>query len=267
MAFKRQIKNSCLITQPKKSLWIWFSPRVGSTVLCQLLKDTQLAGNPQELFNVETENGISLTTHYSVKDYSELRDKLWQIGCSPNGVMSCKDSLFSARWNPQIAEVARLKQQDDLSFESVWGDLFPNCVHVFLTRRNKLRQAVSWWKAIKSEIWHLKQGEEDHKDLVFYEQNYNLDALTHLLKECMLREAATQAYFEQNQIVPLTLVYEDMIQDFQGAVAFILHALGEEGMVTGQAVPELKKTASPKSEIWVERLRNDLQSNWDKVAY
>ncbi|MEM8585040.1 MAG: Stf0 family sulfotransferase [Bacteroidota bacterium] len=255
------------MSQPSKSLWIWFSPRVGSTVLCQLLKDTQRAGNPQELFNVETENGISLTAHYGVKAYSELRDKLWQIGCSPNGVMSCKDSLFTSRWQPLVKQLAQLQNRSEHSFDAVWGDLFPDCTHVYLTRRDKLRQAVSWWKAIKSEIWHLKQGEEENMDSFFYEENYNLDALTHLLKESSLREAATQAYFEQNGIVPLTLVYEDMIHDFQGAVDSILHALGEEGMIASETVPELKKTATPMSEIWVERLRSDLQSNWEKVIY
>ncbi|MEM6397924.1 MAG: Stf0 family sulfotransferase [Bacteroidota bacterium] len=253
--------------KPRKSLWIWFSPRVGSTVLCQALRDTGVAGQPEELFNIETENGQTLADTFGETSYQSIRAKLWERGCSENGVMSCKDSLFTARWKPLCYEMATLRNTSDHSFESLWGDLFPNCIHVFLTRRDKIRQAVSWWKAIKSKTWHLRTGESHQVEADFYEANYDFNALNHLFKECVLREAATQAYFTKNAIVPITLVYEDWVADFQGSIAQILLALDEDPNRAVDVLPTLLKTASQGSEIWVERFRAELQTGWEKIAY
>ena len=119
-----------------------------------------------------------------------------------------------------------IKNSDDLNHDNIWSDIFPNCQHIFLTRRNKIRQAVSWWKAINNNIWHLKSNDISKETDSFYEKHYDFDALSHLFKEANLRECAIQAYFEKYQIKPLTLVYEDYIQNFEESIYTVINYLG-----------------------------------------
>lgn len=253
--------------KPTKSYRIWFSQRNGSTVLAKSLENTGIAGKPLELFNVDNR---SLHEHYGAKTYQELLQELWQCGMTSNGVMSVKHCLFSSRLTQIQREIADLKGISDVSqfaVEDFFNDLFPNCKHIFLTRRNKVRQAVSWWKAIKDNQWHLTSGQKHRNEKAFYEAYYDFDALSHLLKETVLRECQIQSYFSKNDIQPLTLVYEDFIQDFPKTIRQVLDFLEIDHTDLEIGAPPLSRTATSLSEIWVQRFRADLQQGWDKQIW
>lgn len=112
---------------PTRSFWIWFSPRTGSTLLCKALEQTGLAGKAGEFFNFENE---TLRAYHAVQDYPNLQKNIWELGSSKNGVLGIKYSLFHASFLPIAQEMIHLQ-------------------HIYLTRCNKIRQAVSWWKAIQ----------------------------------------------------------------------------------------------------------------------
>lgn len=246
--------------QPEKSYRIWFSQRNGSTLLCKGLEDTGIAGKPGEYFNV-MEFG-SLSEKYGTSSFAELKSKLWTLGSTSNGVFGIKHSLHTA-WHRKIfAEFKRLQGFDenlDVDKEELLKELFPNCKHIFLTRRNKVRQAVSWWKAIKDHKWHLSPQQENEERTEFYESNYDFDAIHHLFREAVLRECTIEEYLSTHQIQPLTLVYEDFIQDFEQTIKVVLSYL--EIDFDEEAIPNmgLKKTANAHSEQWVQRFRSELQ--------
>ncbi|MFK7937325.1 MAG: Stf0 family sulfotransferase [Saprospiraceae bacterium] len=253
--------------KPTRSYRIWFSQRNGSTVLAKMLEQTGIAGKPQELFNIYD---TTLCEHYGVKGYDALLEKLWQIGATKNGIMSVKHCLFRHRLDPILMELADLQgisTKEEINAETVFADLFPDCKHIFLTRRNKVRQAVSWWKAIKDQQWHLTSDQSHRNDEAFYEEHYNFDALSHLLKETVLRECQIQAYFAKYDIVPLTLVYEDFVQDFPATIRQILDYIEVDHSNLPLGEPPLKRTATDLSEIWVQRFRKDLQADWKQQIW
>ncbi|MEN0006653.1 MAG: Stf0 family sulfotransferase, partial [Bacteroidota bacterium] len=149
--------------------------------------------------------------------------------------------------------------------ELIWSEIFPNAKHIYLTRRNKVRQAVSWWKAIQDETWHLRAGEKRAKGDDFYEGKYVFDALMHLFKELMLKECATQAYFSKHNIVPFTVVYEDFVADYEATIHRIINFLGIPHNGYTVATPKLQRTANAHSELWVDRFRKDLniKGSWE----
>lgn len=247
--------------QPVKSYRIWHLQRSGSTLLCKALESTNIAGKPGEFFNLN--NSDSFLNHYKVQNYLELRAKIWSLGTTPNGVFGIKHSMHTDNYQAKLKEFAQLqgfasKVTDD---EKIWADLFPNCKHLHITRRNKVRQAVSWWKAIQDQVWHLEKGNKRQQKESFYEDKYDFDALSHLFKESSLREAAMQNYFERFNLSPFTIVYEDFIKEYEGTVRRILDylELGNENVRIGGAFYE--KTADEHSEKWVQRFRRDLQKN------
>jgi len=248
----------------KKSYRIWFSQRNGSTLLCKGLEQTGIAGIPGEYFNIFDSN--SLCEHYKVSTWNELRDKLWSLGTSKNGVFGIKHNMTASIYR-EIATLKGISEGEPIDEEQLVQDLFPNCKHIFLTRRNKVRQAVSWWKAIKDNQWHLEPNQQHENEADFYEEHYDFDALTHLYKEAALRECAIQAHYTKHGIQPLTLVYEDFVKDFKNTIKQIIDYLDIEYDQLNIKEMYYQKTANQDSEKWVQRFREDLQKDWDKKIW
>ncbi|MCB0667477.1 MAG: sulfotransferase [Saprospiraceae bacterium] len=167
-------------------------------------------------------------------------------------------------------EIAILRKQNPNSFLD-WGilsDLFPNCKHIFLSRRNKVALVVSWWKAIQDGQWHVKDHNPASKSLQVYKGRYDFNALVHLLHDHCLRETAAQAFFEHNQITPYSIFYEDLLLDLSGTISGILRYLNIE-LEEGQGIPlsDFKSTSDQINSEWIDRLRNDLQKDSDKVIW
>jgi LPS sulfotransferase NodH len=68
---------------------------------------------------------------------------------------------------------------------------------------------------------------------------------------------AWQSYFEECDVEPLEVVYEDMVEDYEGTILRVLDGIGiprPENFVV--AAPRMKRQADELSEEWV-RLYND----------
>ena len=129
-----------------------------------------------------------------------------------------------------------------------------------MTRRNKLRLAASWWRAITSGTWHRRAGDqpvvEDMMD------KYDAAAINKLMQEAVAREAGLQELFAEAGVVPLTVAYEDCVQNPTGCLNQVLAYLD---LPKQDAVPSninLKQSTDDLSEEWVQRFRNDLQKDW-----
>lgn len=242
--------------QPIQSYRIWFTPRSGSSLLCKGLEATEVAGKPGEFFTLFEYD--SLCEKYQVDNYEALKYQLWREGTSSNGVFGMKIVLD----HKVMCEIAQLRYGDPQRFNEpgLLDDLFPNCMDIYLSRRNKIRQVVSWWKAIKDSVWHIdSQQKKAWNGSSFYLENYDFAALQHLLKESVLRECAIEEYFNEHGIRPLIFIYEDMIKDFRTSVLSILKCLSVEAASEQFSEMYYQKTADSESEVWVQRLRADLQ--------
>jgi len=134
-----------------------------------------------------------------------------------------------------------------------------------MTRRNKIRLAVSWWKAIQSQEWHRLRGEPPKSaDL---SSAYSFDAINHLYNECSLREAGIAEFFAEGNIVPLTIIYEDFIQQYEPTVRAVLDFLKLDSDSVTIDPPLLDPTADPVSEEWVQRFRAERQSGWQNRGW
>jgi len=244
---------------PQKTYAIWFSQRTGSTLLCSTLASTGVAGKPGEWL-LETADERH---REGVLDPEDYRRMIWEKGSTPNGVCGVKLSYFEPFFTETISHFAALPecQQEQVSRADVWDCVLPNCRHIFMTRRNKIRLAVSWWKAIQSGEWHrLKESKPVEKDLA---QAYSYDAINHLLVESVFREAGIQAFFAEAGIQPLTIVYEDFIADFAGTIRRALAFLELDGQNIQIGEPKTTKLADALSENWVQRFRQERQQGWE----
>lgn len=252
---------------PKLFYTIWFSQRNGSSLLCEGLKSTGIAGVPEEFFHLPADT--SLLDHYQVSDYESLQTKMWQAGSTPNGVFGVKVNAPAKENDPRILELHRLSGQppsESGNFQ-VWNHFFPGFKHIFITRRNKIRQAVSWWKAIVSQNWHSKAGEAKPYDPADIRDRYDFDAIRHLLIETTLRDARIQDMLEQAGVIPLTIVYEDFIPQYEATVREVVRFLGIEHEGFEVKPPFYERLADELSDEWTERFRKELQADWDHVIW
>ena len=134
-----------------------------------------------------------------------------------------------------------------------------------MTRRNKIRLAVSWWQAIQTQEWHLLPGEKLKP--VDLSNSYSFDAINHLYNECSMREAGVQEFFAEGGIIPFSVFYEDFIQGYDQTIRAILDYLELDADSVTIAPPPLARTADSVSEEWIQRFREERQHGWQNRGW
>lgn len=243
---------------PKLSYTIWFTQRTGSTLLCKALEATQIAGVPGEWLY----RWLSDQQENSHTSPAELQQRLWKMGSTPNGVFGLKHSFHEPHFTKLIEMLRQFPgcSAEETDRVKIWENALPNHKHIFMTRRNKVRLAVSWWKAIKSQEWHRLPGTSPKA--VELADAYSFDSIHHLYRECVMREAGIQEFFSEGNIVPLTIIYEDFITEYESTVRNVLEFLGLNTPDLKISAPPLARTADSLSEEWVQRFREELQEGW-----
>ena len=244
--------------KPQPSYTIWFSQRTGSTLLYKALESTGVAGIPREWFNCPPD----LLSTYRKANHDEFQKYLWKLGSTANGVFGISHSYYEPHFSQLIETLRNFPAcpKEPIGRTDVWGNVFPNHRHIFMTRRNKVRLAVSWWKAIQSEEWHLPKGEE--RKQVDLSNAYSFEAINHIYDECSMREAGIQEFFTEGGTSPLNIFYEDFIQNYEGTIRTLLGYLELDSQSVTIAPPALTKLTDDDSEEWVQRFREERQDGW-----
>jgi LPS sulfotransferase NodH len=249
--------------KPNLSYTIWFSQRTGSTLLCKALEATGVAGLPNEWFNCQPD----LLKDFKLPNHAELEKYLWEAGSTPNKIFGNKHSFYEPHFSKLIETLRQFPScpPHETNRARIWEYVFPHHRHIFMTRRNKVRLAVSWWQAIKSDEWHRLPNES--KKQIDLSDAYSFDAINHLYNECSMREAGIQEFFTEGNITPLTIVYEDFIQGYEQTIRTVLDYLHLNADSINITPPPLSPTADSVSEEWVQHFRLESQNGWTNKGW
>jgi LPS sulfotransferase NodH len=242
---------------PATSYVVWHTQRTGSTLLCTTLDATNVAGRPDEW----PEDRLTHTTDNA----SKIRDDLWSRQTTSNGVLGVKFGYYE----PTIESFFRLFGQagraQRAEWREAWESVFPNCRHVVMTRRDKNRLAVSWWKSINGGPGHVSQ---DGTPLPWQDdvpstpaglaECYDFEAIRALITEVGQREAGIQDLLSELQVPPLTITYEDFVADYDETVRDVLEFLDLNNSVSEIPPPLLATTSDDVNEQWLQRFVSDL---------
>ncbi len=239
------------MTRARKCYFICFTVRSGSTLLCQLLTDTGLAGAPKEHFY----HNISAAQPQGdeIADYGAFLARTLAADTTANGVFGSK--IGGGYWKDFLR---RLRSRADLAAlpaRAALDAVFPDLRYLHLTRRNKARQAVSHWLAIQSGRWTSDDAPSAAKP------SYNFAAIDMLLQEIIFREAVWAEYFASNGIRPFVITYEDFAQAPSAAVKDILDFLEIDRPANFLLqVPRSAKVGGALAEEWTQRFRREKQA-------
>jgi trehalose 2-sulfotransferase len=219
-----------------RSYILWFTQRVGSTLLTQALEDTGVVGRPREWLSSDVPS-----------DPAALRARLWA-----EPIIAVKYGM-----TPQLhAELTTTFRAATGAGDerAAWDAMFPNCRHLFMTRRNRVRLAVSWWRAIQSTEWHRPTRDgtvATASEPRAVDDAYDGNAIDHLVREASVREAAIQDVFDRWNLAPYTIVYEDFIARYADTVRDVLAFLGAPAVAI--PAPSYARLADDLSERWYRR--------------
>ena len=237
------------------------TPRSGSTLLCEGLKATGVAGRPEEYFEAVPTTGrppapadylaglddpAALAVvdrapppepppYSSLLDVDRHEDHLARVrawGTTPNGVFGAK-----VMWG---------HVEDPAS-------LFPDARYVWVRRKDALRQAISLWRAMQTQSWR----DEGTRGSRGPEPEYRFSALLHLVEVLGEHDAAWVRFFDGRPALELT--YEEIAADLPRTLERTLAHLGiERPNEWPPALPAMRRQADDLSDRWAEAYARDL---------
>jgi LPS sulfotransferase NodH len=173
-----------------------------------------------------------------------------------NGVWASK-----MMWNYFTDAVARLRAWPRLEIDPGATDpvvltaAFPGLRYVWLRREDKVRQAISWWRAAATGQYALPTGTAPAEPPAF-----DPAAIGRLVRYADACEAGWRDWFGVNSIEPLEIVYEDLVQDPGNALRDVAHFLDVTVPPELSVVqPRLQRQADQHTERFV-RLFNRLDN-------
>ncbi|MBV9804316.1 MAG: sulfotransferase [Solirubrobacterales bacterium] len=252
---------------PESCFFICHTLRCGSTLLCDALSSTAVAGYPEEYFPERLRNGrLSLATVAALKDpdvwrsdwsstpFDDCLNRVLSSGTSVNGVFASK-----VKWSnmPYLGEALGTSQLGRPLAERLDG-VFPNLRYIWITRRDKVRQAVSLAKARQSAEWKAMSAAAQRSGRL----DYSFHVVDVALRRIVQEECAWEEYFTQAGITPITVVYEDLVRNYESTVRRLLEDLAIS-LRSDYAfpAPRLHKQADAVSEDWVGRYRRDARTS------
>lgn len=233
------------IRLPTSSYLICATPRSGSTLLCEALRNTELAGNPDEYFG--SVHIARWSDEWQVTTQEDYLSKVLEHGTGANGVWGGK--VMRRYWSEFISMLTQALGVAGVSDADLLNQAFPNLRYVFITRRDKVRQAVSWLKFIQGQAWYWTNSQPQ----VMENLDFHPEIIRQFMAETEANETAWRAFFAEASIEPFIVTYEELVTAYEETAKAILAFLGVEvpaNLVFGER--RLKRQADALSETWVE---------------
>jgi LPS sulfotransferase NodH len=241
---------------PTKSYLICATPRTGSYLLCDALSATGVAGTPNEYF------GPAYQSHWSgiweTKDYTEYLNRVLQVATTPNGIAGVK----THPWQFDSFSRQATGRRPVLYTErpAVLARWFPNLQYVWLRRRNKLQQAISYARSIQTNIWWDADVEPVPNDNTKPEAlHFDFDLLSQSVARMVEEDGMWGRYFETIGASPLVFDYEDLVDDLDAVLRSVLDALEVElpPCYEGYA-PQFRRQADEITPAWERLYRKEM---------
>ena len=271
---------------PERSYLVCATPRSGSTLVCKALRETGVAGRPEEYFEALRSTGRPRRPeeYFAGMDDSSILDELgeppsdqqapppvwsrtaydryldWAMeqGTTPNGVFGAK--LMWQYLGDFVGLLRNIPEYRHLPLSELLPAAFPELTFVRVVRANKIRQAVSLWKAVQTASWSdgTSPTSDDPPYRSFLEQHkpqlrFHYGAISHLLEQILRAEASWDAFFEHARIKPVLVLYENFAADYGRSTLNILERLDLEPPSDFSAEPRMKQQSDGINDDWARR--------------
>jgi trehalose 2-sulfotransferase len=223
-------------------------------LLCRLLGATGVAGKPESYLRLPDEPSYAerwgvRTGPEGVADYREYLRAAVRAGSTTNGVFAVR-----VMWGTMEPVVARLRTAQGTpvgpDLEVLERDLGPTSF-VHLQRDDVVAQAISWAKAEQTGYWHAGDGTASGR-----RPRFSFDEIDGFVRTVKEHNAAWREWFQESDIVPQVVFYEDLVTDMAGTASVIMRFLGLDLPVGHRFEPPTPKQADEVNQIWARQYRS-----------
>ena len=274
------------MTEPTRSYLVCSTPRSGSTLVCGALRETGVAGRPDEYFEALRSTGRPRRPeeYFAGVDDRSILDELgkpagerrapppaWSRtaydryldwakaqGTTENGVFGAK--LMWQYLSDFAGLLRNIPEYQELPLADLLPAAFPNLTFVRVIRANKIRQAVSLWKAVQSASWTDagEVGSVDPPRRAYHDEQrpqlrFHYGAIGHLLEQILAAEASWDAFFEHTRIKPVLVLYENFAADYATSTLNILERLELDVPDDLVVEPRMKSQTDSINDDWARR--------------
>lgn len=224
---------------PHLAYFVCSTPRCGSSLLCESLCLTGVAGVPTEYFDAETK--AQFCSAWKIGNESEYLKRLLSFKTSPNGVFGVKAHYH--QYQQQFGVDKLPSFCNELRF-------------IWLTRNDLIGQAISYWRAIQTNQWASSHAFTNDQP------EYDFGEISKLIDQIEYEQSEWERFFAGHEIKPLRLYYEKVCEDIESSTASCLEYLG----VDSKHVPKdlvsqltLTKQADHISAQWRQRFDQEVK--------
>ena len=236
------------------------APRTGSSLFADGLTATKRAGAPDEFFDVHAANEANWVNRFRIPAGASYIDHLEQATRTPNGVFG-----FKLHWHQMPALSRRLLETRPVSeslsnrplFEML-RERFPDIKFIWLTRRNKVAQAISYYRASETNVWRAWNDERPMPTATDTEPEYNRAGIERHLRMVNNMDAGWRRFFVTHKIPALILLYEDFVAAYARTIQTSLTYLGLPTDGLTFPPPALRRLSDDQSLEWEERFRREM---------
>jgi trehalose 2-sulfotransferase len=236
------------------------TPRSGSTMLCDLLSGTGIAGHPHSYYR--REDILDWAREWGVPPPDVIGDVAFERNYleAVRRAGAAQTGIFGLRlmWSSVTELSARLSaiHPDPLDDAARFELAFSKPLYIHLSRQDKVAQAVSLVKARQSGLWHrAADGTERERLAPPAPLVYDADRLADLVEELETDDAAWNGLFSRFGIEPLRLTYEGLAAAPQTVLAQVLSALALDARIAASVDARTAKLADQTSLQWAHRFR------------
>ncbi|MEO6969661.1 MAG: Stf0 family sulfotransferase [Chthoniobacterales bacterium] len=226
--------------------------RSGSNLLSDGLRDTGRAGRPNQFFLPSSEPQFRAAHSFD----ENVGFANYVRGIVENTVTSNEVFGFKLMAWYLDAFLKRLRETGEFGGPGA-SDLemltaaFPGLRFLRITRRDKLRQAISKARAVQTGLWKVQEGKSE-----VAEPEYDRALIAQSMLESKAEEDTWNAFFLRLGERPFQVEYERLCEDFEGTVSAVLDFL-EIRLPRRIKIrpPVTTRQSDALSDEWVRRYR------------
>ena len=174
---------------------------------------------------------------------------------TPNGVFGLK--LMWSQFDETYRCFAERDEYASLAMDELFEELLPGIQYVWISRRDQEAQAVSLSIAQQTGLWTSKHSAKDE-----FEPTFDYYQIHDLFKLLEYQQQRWQKYFDDHDIQPLRITYEDYIQDRKATVKEILDYLNiKYDRDPNIADHPLQRLGTDRNKEWADRYKEMRQSD------
>ncbi len=235
------------------------TPRTGSTMLCDLLAATGVAGQPNSYLRDEDieywaqQWGVVAPTPWTDHTY----DRAYLTAMRRAGMAETQIFGLRLMWESLSEAVRRLDSASGhiANLPVHFTREFGPTLFVRLTRRDKVAQAISFIRARQTGLWHVNaDGSERERTDPDMSAVFDRDEINRTYQKLLFQEEGWTNFFSQHGIKPITVEYERLAADPQAVLADVLEALGCDPTKAAAVGVGTARLADEVNAIWMQRM-------------